>query len=429
MTNIPSLDSKKADIAVMGLGYVGLPLAIEFSKVRSVIGFDINDERVRELKLGIDKTLEVKEEDLHNSSICFSSKIDDIKKCKIYIVTVPTPINENNLPDLEPLQHASELIGSLLKKGDLVIYESTVYPGATEDFCGQILEKVSNLVLNKDFHLGYSPERVNPGDKNHKIPNIIKVTSGSTDKTAEKVDKLYASIIDAGTYKAGSIKVAEAAKVIENTQRDLNIALMNELSIIFDKLQIDTNEVINAAATKWNFLSFYPGLVGGHCIGVDPYYLTYRAQQVGYEPEIILAGRKLNDGMSVYIVQKFLQKLDKKNISKKQSNVLILGVSFKENCPDTRNSKVLDLVSTLDSNNLKIEVYDPWVEQGDLPPSPHINMISQPKKNFYDGIILAVAHNQFLDLGVQNIKDFAKKTHVFFDLKGVFSKEQSDFRL
>ena len=429
MTKISSLDSKKADIAVMGLGYVGLPLAIEFSKVRSVIGFDINDERVRELKLGIDKTLEVKEADLHNSSICFSSKIDDIKKCKIYIVTVPTPINENNLPDLEPLQHASELIGSFLKKGDLVIYESTVYPGATEDFCGQILEKVSNLVLNKDFHLGYSPERVNPGDKNHKIPNIIKVTSGSTDKTAEKADKLYVSIIDAGTYKAGSIKVAEAAKVIENTQRDLNIALMNELSIIFDKLQIDTNEVINAAATKWNFLSFYPGLVGGHCIGVDPYYLTYRAQQVGYEPEIILAGRKLNDGMSVYIAKKFLQKLDEKNISKNQSNVLILGVSFKENCPDIRNSKVLDLVSTLDSNNLKIEVFDPWVEQGDLPPSPHINMISQPKKNFYDGIILAVAHNQFLDLGVQNIKDFAKKTHVFFDLKGVFSKEQSDFRL
>ena len=429
MTNITPLDPEKADIAVMGLGYVGLPLAIEFSKVRSVIGFDINDERVHELKLGIDKTLEVKEVDLHNSSICFTSNIEDIIECKIYIVTVPTPIDENNLPDLEPLKHASELIGSILKEGDLVIYESTVYPGATEDFCGQILEKESNLVLNKDFHLGYSPERVNPGDKNHKIPNIVKVTSGSTDITAETVDKLYASIINAGTYKAGSIKVAEAAKVIENTQRDLNIALMNELSIIFDELQIDTNEVINAAATKWNFLTFHPGLVGGHCIGVDPYYLTYRAQQVGYEPEIILAGRKLNDGMSLYIVKKFLQKLDEKNISKKHSNVLILGVSFKENCPDTRNSKVLDLMSKLNSNNLKIEAFDPWVEQGDLPSSPHINMISQPKKNFYDGIILAVAHNQFLDLGVQNIKDFAKKTHVFFDLKGVFSKEQSDFRL
>ena len=423
------LEIEKAKIAVIGLGYVGLPLAIEFSRVRSVTGFDINVDRVNELKLGIDKTLEVEQEVLKNSSISFSSNVDDIKKCTIYIVTVPTPINKNKLPDLEPLKNASEQIGIILKKGDLVIYESTVYPGVTEEFCGQILEKVSNLVLNKDFYLGYSPERVNPGDKSHKIPDIVKVTSGSTKMTAEIVDELYGSIIDAGTYKASSIKVAEAAKVIENTQRDLNIALMNELSIIFNKLQIDTNEVISAASTKWNFLPFHPGLVGGHCIGVDPYYLTFIAQQAGYEPKIILGGRKLNDDMSSYIVKKFLEKFDEKKILIKRSNVLVMGISFKENCPDTRNSKVVDLVSELNANDFKVDVYDPWVNPDHFLASSNINLVTKPKKNFYDGIILAVAHTQFLDLGSQNIKDFAKKTHVFFDLKSIFSKEKSDFRL
>lgn len=426
-----SLDFDEAQIAVIGLGYVGLPLAVEFSKIRTVTGFDINKKRINELNQGIDKTLEVEQNEFVNLDIVFTDCISDIQKCKIFIITVPTPINENKLPDLEPLISATKSIARILKLGDLVIFESTVFPGATEDICGKLLEQESNLVLNKDFYLGYSPERVNPGDKDHKIPNITKVTSGSTQEIADIVDDLYSSIIFAGTFKAKSIKVAEAAKVIENTQRDLNIALMNELSLIFDILDIDTAEVLEAASTKWNFLSFSPGLVGGHCIGVDPYYLTFKAQEVGYQPEIILAGRKLNDEMSSYIAKKFIQKLIAKDINPKNSKILVMGISFKENCPDTRNSKVLDLVSELYSNEMHVHVLDPWVDSSHLPLDlvQDIDFINSPKDNYYDGIILAVGHNQFLDLGVDKIHNFAKENNVFFDLKSIFSSDQSDFRL
>ena len=342
MSLINALDYKNCKIAIVGLGYVGLPLAVEFSKIRAVMGFDINSERVSELNRGIDNTLEVDQDEFKNLDINFTDDIRDIKKCKIFIITVPTPIDAKKLPNLEPLISATKAISQILKKGDLVIYESTVFPGATEDICGPILEKESHLSLNQDFYLGYSPERVNPGDKAHKIPNIVKVTSGSTPDAAHIVDELYSSIVLAGTFLAKSIKVAEAAKVIENTQRDLNIALMNELSIIFEILKIDTKEVLEAASTKWNFLNFSPGLVGGHCIGVDPYYLTYKAQEVGYQPEIILAGRKLNDDMSLYIANKFATELDEQGIPIKNARILVMGITFKENCPDTRNSKVLD---------------------------------------------------------------------------------------
>ncbi|MDA9690421.1 nucleotide sugar dehydrogenase [Pseudomonadota bacterium] len=429
MSSINPLDYKSCKIAIVGLGYVGLPLAVEFSKIRAVTGFDIKSERVSELNQGIDNTLEVDQDEFKNLDINFTDDILDIKKCKIFIITVPTPINSKKLPNLEPLISATKAISQILKKGDLVIYESTVFPGATEEICGPILEKESQLSLNQDFYLGYSPERVNPGDKAHKIPNIVKVTSGSTPDAAHIVDELYSSIVHAGTFLAKSIKVAEAAKVIENTQRDLNIALMNELSLIFEILKIDTTEVLEAASTKWNFLNFSPGLVGGHCIGVDPYYLTYKAQEVGYQPEIILAGRKLNDDMSLYIANKFTTKLDEQGIPIKNARILVMGITFKENCPDTRNSKVLDLVLELKQHEMLVEVFDPWVQPGNFLPSSNVTLIENPKMNYYDGIILAVSHNQFIDLGIDKIKNYAKKKHIFFDLKSIFPINQSNFRL
>jgi UDP-N-acetyl-D-glucosamine/UDP-N-acetyl-D-galactosamine dehydrogenase len=429
MSLISPLDYEDSQIAVIGLGYVGLPLAVEFSKIRSVVGFDINSKRINELSRGNDTTLEIEKHEFKSLNIKFTDSISEIQESKIFIVTVPTPINEKKLPDLEPLIAATKSISGILKKGDLVIFESTVFPGATEDICGQLLEKESGLTLNQDFYLGYSPERINPGDKDHKVANIMKVTSGSTQEVANIVDKLYSSIVSAGTFQARSIKVAEAAKVIENTQRDLNIALMNELSIIFDILDIDTQEVIDAASTKWNFLNFSPGLVGGHCIGVDPYYLTYKAQEVGYQPEIILAGRKLNDEMGAYVAKKFSANLNSKKIPLKGCKILVMGISFKENCPDTRNSKVLDLVSELHSNDMDIDVLDPWVESNELLLSLSIKLVNKPKNNHYDGIILAVGHQQFLDLGIDKIKNFAKKKHIFFDIKSIFPLDKSDFRL
>jgi UDP-N-acetyl-D-glucosamine/UDP-N-acetyl-D-galactosamine dehydrogenase len=429
MSLINALDYKNCKIAIVGLGYVGLPLAVEFSKIRAVMGFDINSERVSELNQGIDNTLEVDQDEFKNLDINFTDDIRDIEKCKIFIITVPTPIDAKKLPNLEPLISATKAISQILKKGDLVIYESTVFPGATEDICGPILEKESHLSLNQDFYLGYSPERVNPGDKAHKIPNIVKVTAGSTPDAAHIVDELYSSIVLAGTFLAKSIKVAEAAKVIENTQRDLNIALMNELSIIFEILKIDTKEVLEAASTKWNFLNFSPGLVGGHCIGVDPYYLTYKAQEVGYQPEIILAGRKLNDDMSLYIANKFATKLDEQDIPIKNARILVMGITFKENCPDIRNSKVLDLVLELKQHEMLVEVFDPWVKPDHFLSSSGVTLIENLKMNYYDGIILAVSHNQFIHLGIDKIKNYAKKQHIFFDLKSIFPINQSNFRL
>lgn len=429
MSSINTMDYNDSQIAVIGLGYVGLPLAVEFSKIRSVFGFDINPDRIQQLKKGIDNTLEIKRDEFNDLNIKFTDNISDIKKCRIFIITVPTPINKKKLPDLSPLISATKSIGNILKVGDLVIFESTVFPGATEDICGQILEKESQLILNQDFYIGYSPERVNPGDKDHKIPNIMKVTSGSTAFISNIVDQLYASIIPAGTFKATSIRVAEAAKVIENTQRDLNIALMNELSVIFGMLDIETKDVLEAASTKWNFLNFSPGLVGGHCIGVDPYYLTFKAQEVGYQPEIILAGRKLNDQMSSYIAKKFSGNLKDKKITLRNSKILVMGISFKENCPDIRNSKVLDLVRELNDNEMIVDILDPWVESTNFLKSLNIRLIQKPRSNFYDGIILAVGHKQFKEMGVKNIKNFAKEKHVFFDIKSIFPSNQSDFRL
>jgi len=418
-----------AKIAVIGLGYVGLPLAIEFAKIRPVVGFDINSKRIIDLRQGIDITLEIEKDEFTNLDVNFTTELTDIQDCKIFIVTVPTPIDEKKLPNLQPLISATKLISSILKADDLVIYESTVYPGTTEDICGKILETESGLTINKDFYLGYSPERVNPGDKTHRIPNIIKVTSGSNAEAAEAVDGLYSSIVSAGTFKAKSIKVAEAAKVIENTQRDLNIALMNELSLIFELLDIETQDVLEAASTKWNFLNFSPGLVGGHCIGVDPYYLTYKAQQVGYEPEIILSGRRLNDGMSKYIAKKFIDKLDQENMHILEPKILIMGITFKENCPDTRNSKVLDIILELKDVGMNVEIFDPWVPADSLLSQNELTLIDQPKNDYYDGIILAVGHEKFLNMGAIEIKKFAKKKHIFFDLKSIFPPDQSDFRL
>ena len=419
----------QSKIAIIGLGYVGLPLAVEFGRKYDTIGFDINEARVAELNKGIDRTKEVTTEELTsaNKLLCTSSTVE-LAACDYYIVTVPTPIDQHRQPDLTPLIKASELLGRVISKDSIVIYESTVYPGATEEVCVPILEKVSGLTFNKDFYIGYSPERINPGDKTHRLPSILKVTSGSTDECAELVDNLYASIITAGTYKAASIKVAEAAKVIENTQRDVNIALINELSIIFNKLGIDTLDVLEAAGTKWNFLPFRPGLVGGHCIGVDPYYLTHKAQSIGHHPEMILAGRRLNDGMSSYVVSQLIKGMLKKRIQVDQANVLVLGFTFKENCPDLRNTKVIDIVNELDEYNVNVDVVDPLCLSSEAEEEYGIKLV-EAENGKYDAIILAVAHTEFKELGIEKIKQFGKGNHVIYDLKCVLPKDQVDMRL
>jgi UDP-N-acetyl-D-galactosamine dehydrogenase len=417
-------------IALIGLGYVGLPLAVEFGKKYLTVGFDVNETRLDQLRDGVDTTLELNKQELSASvNLSFTSSLADIADSNIYIVTVPTPINEHKQPDLDPLLRASESIGKVLKKGDIVIFESTVYPGATEEECVPVLERMSGFVFNKDFFVGYSPERVNPGDKEHRVTNILKVTAGSTPKVAEKVDQLYASIISAGTYKVSSIKVAEAAKVIENTQRDVNIGLINELSLIFSELGIDTEEVLKAAGTKWNFLPFRPGLVGGHCIGVDPYYLTHKAQSIGYDPEIILAGRRLNDAMGSYVANRLIKAMLKKRIQVKGSKVLLLGLTFKENCPDIRNSKVIDVVAELEQYGVDVECYDPWVNSALVKSTYGIDIIDAPSLNRYDGIILAVAHDQFKTIGATKIREFGKAAHILYDLKYVLSADEVDLRL
>tara|TARA_B110000008_G_scaffold266106_1_gene291955 strand:- start:30661 stop:31935 length:1275 start_codon:yes stop_codon:yes gene_type:complete len=417
-------------IAIIGLGYVGLPLATEFGKKRLVIGFDINNNRVSELKKGNDTTLEVTAQELNNAiHLVFTNQIKDIKDCEIYIVTVPTPIDYDNKPDLSALKQSSEMLGAILKKNDIVIYESTVYPGATEEVCVPILEKKSGLNFNKDFFCGYSPERINPGIKEQKLTNIKKVTSGSTYEIADIVDELYRQIITAGTHKAESIKVAEAAKVIENTQRDINIALINELSQIFNRLGIDTESVLNAAATKWNFVPFVPGLVGGHCIGVDPYYLTHKAMEVGYSPNIILAGRKLNDSMGSYVAFQLTELMTKKGISIVNANILIMGLTFKENCPDLRNSRVVDVIKKLESFECKIDVYDPWVNKEEARKEYGITPIDIITSAKYDAILIAVAHNQFKKLSFAEIRAFGAKNHVLYDLKYVLKANEVDGRL
>ena len=424
------LDINNIKIAVIGLGYVGLPLAVEFGKHLPVVGFDINASRIEALCAGTDHTLEVSDEELTQAShLNYSSDIQALKDSNFFIVTVPTPIDDYKQPDLTPLIKASEAIGSLLKKDDIVVYESTVYPGATEEVCIPVLEKVSGLTFNQDFYAGYSPERINPGDKEHRVTNILKVTAGSTPEVADFVDEVYNLIITAGTHKAASIKVAEAAKVIENTQRDVNIALINELAVIFNKMGIDTQAVLEAAGTKWNFLPFRPGLVGGHCIGVDPYYLTHKAQAIGYNPEIILAGRRLNDSMGEYVVTQLVKTMIKKRIQVEGAKVLVLGLSFKENCPDVRNTKVIDIVHELEEYNIEVDVYDPWVDKAEAEREYNVTPISKPAVNNYDGIILAVAHNEFVELGVDQIRAFGKNEHVLYDLKYIFTKEDTDIRL
>ncbi len=417
-------------LAVIGLGYVGLPLAVEFGKKRPVVGFDIHQGRIEALKQGHDSTLEVDDEELASAKhLSYSHNLDDLKACNVFIVTVPTPIDEHKKPDLTPLVKASETIGKVLKKGDIVIYESTVYPGATEEDCVPVLEKVSGLKFNQDFFAGYSPERINPGDKEHRVTTIRKVTSGSTPEIAEVVDKLYNEIITVGTHKASSIKVAEAAKVIENTQRDLNIALINELALIFNKMDIDTEAVLLAAGTKWNFLPFRPGLVGGHCIGVDPYYLTHKAQSIGYHPEIILAGRRLNDSMGEYVSSQLVKSLLKKRIQVDGAKILLLGLTFKENCPDLRNTKVVDIIKELKEYNIEVDVYDPWIDPKEAEHEYGITPITSLENGKYDGVILAVAHKQFKEMGIDAIRKLGKPAHVVYDLKYLFAPEQTDLRL
>jgi UDP-N-acetyl-D-galactosamine dehydrogenase len=423
-------DLKDIKIAVIGLGYVGLPLAVEFGKKYQTLGFDINQARISELNNGSDSTLEVSDEELAaTTNLSYSCQPEDLRSANVYIVTVPTPIDQHKQPDLTPLIKASEMLGKIVSKDDIIIYESTVYPGATEEACIPVVEKVSGLVFNKDFYAGYSPERINPGDKEHRVTNILKVTSGSTPEIATIVDDLYRSIITAGTHKASSIKVAEAAKVIENTQRDVNIALINELSIIFNKLGIDTLEVLEAAGTKWNFLPFRPGLVGGHCIGVDPYYLTHKAQIVGYHPEMILAGRRLNDGMGAYVVSQLVKNMLHKRIQVEGANVLIMGLTFKENCPDLRNTKIIDIVSELKEYNINVDITDPWCSSEQAEHEYNLTLTEKPETGKYDAIILAVAHHEFKVMGVEEIRKLGKSEHVLYDLKYILPKESVDMRL
>lgn len=417
-------------IAIIGLGYVGLPLAVEFGKKVPVTGFDIHQKRIDELKAGQDHTLEVLPEELTQATqLTYTAQLEDLKDCNFFIVTVPTPIDDFKQPDLTPLIKASTSIGQVLKKGDIVVYESTVYPGATEEACIPVLEQVSGLKFNQDFFAGYSPERINPGDKQHRVTNILKITSGSTPQVAEFVDQVYNLVIEAGTHKAPSIKVAEAAKVIENTQRDVNIALINELALIFNKMGIDTEDVLKAAGTKWNFLPFRPGLVGGHCIGVDPYYLTHKAQSIGYHPEIILAGRRLNDAMGAYVVTQLVKQMIRKKIQVEGSKVLVLGLSFKENCPDIRNTKIIDIINELKEYQIEVDIYDPWVDISEAQHEYNVTPIKTLQDSIYDGVILAVAHEEFKVMGADKIRKLGKANHVLYDLKYVLDQSEVDIRL
>lgn len=425
------MDLSQKTLAIIGLGYVGLPLAVEFGKRRAAIGFDINPRRVAELESGEDHTLECTRAELQEAKhLRYSCDPAELKKAQVFIVTVPTPVDQANRPDMTPLVKASETVGKALKKGDVVIYESTVYPGATEEVCVPVLERASGMKFNVDFFCGYSPERINPGDKEHRLPTIRKVTSGSTPEVADGVDALYAQVVTAGTHKASSIKVAEAAKVIENTQRDVNIALMNELSLIFHRLGIDTLEVLQAAGTKWNFLPFRPGLVGGHCIGVDPYYLTHKAQEVGYHPEVILAGRRINDNMSRHVADETVKLMLRKGLPVLGSKVLVLGLTFKENCPDVRNTKVVDIVRTLQGYNTQVDVYDPWIDIAEAEHEYGLKCMTQvPATGQYAAIVLAVGHKQFVELGERGIKAFGTKGAVLFDVKSVLPLGAADGRL
>ncbi|MFO1469123.1 MAG: Vi polysaccharide biosynthesis UDP-N-acetylglucosamine C-6 dehydrogenase TviB [Steroidobacteraceae bacterium] len=420
----------KTTIGVIGLGYVGLPLAVEFGKKYRTVGFDINVQRIRQLSAGQDITLEASRAELKSAKkLRYAHRLADLKRCKVFIVTVPTPIDEYKRPDLTPLVKASETVGKVLKKGDVVVYESTVYPGCTEEICVPVLEKFSGLRFNKDFFCGYSPERINPGDKQHRLPTIRKVTSGSTPRIADFVDALYASIVTAGTHQASSIRVAEAAKVIENTQRDVNIALINELALIFNRMGIDTEEVLEAAGTKWNFLPFRPGLVGGHCIGVDPYYLTHKATEIGYHPEMILAGRRINDTMGAYVAQQVIRLMTERRLLVADSRILVMGLTFKENCPDLRNSKVIDIINELKRFDARVEVFDPWVDAEGAKHEYGVRPIKTPKPGTYDAIVLAVPHDEIRKMGIRGIRRLAKKVHVVYDVKYMFAQDQTDGRL
>lgn len=424
------LDTSAPLLAIIGLGYVGLPLAVEFGKRRPVIGFDIRDDRIKELRTGKDHTREVEPDELAAAQhLVFTSDPQDLREARIFIVTVPTPVDDHKRPDLTPLLKASETVGRALKRGDIVIYESTVYPGATEEDCVPVLERVSGLTFNKDFFCGYSPERINPGDKAHRLTTITKVTSGSTPETAETVDRLYSSIVSAGTHKAESIRVAEAAKVIENTQRDLNIALVNELAIIFNRMGIDTESVLKAAGTKWNFLPFRPGLVGGHCIGVDPYYLTHKAEALGYHPQVILAGRRINDGMGAFVAGQMVKAMLRRRIQVDGAQVLVLGLTFKENCPDLRNTRVVDVVAELRDYGVAVDVHDPWADPAEARHEYGLDVIAKPEAGTYDGIILAVAHDEFRKAGAAAIRTYGRPEHVLYDLKHIFASDAGDLRL
>ena len=428
-TRDTSLARDEIKVAIIGLGYVGLPLAVEFSHHYPTIGFDINARRISELQQGNDRTCEVDSEQLKASKLYCSDQISELADCTVYIITVPTPIDQNKNPDLTPLCSATHAVGTVLAAGDYVIYESTVYPGATEETCVPVLEQVSGLVFNRDFFVGYSPERINPGDKEHRVTSILKVTSGSTEQAAEFVDQLYRTVIPAGTHKASSIRVAEAAKVIENTQRDVNIALINELALLFNKMNIDTLEVLEAAGTKWNFLPFRPGLVGGHCIGVDPYYLTHKAQAIGFHPRIILAGREINDGMGAYVAETVVKLMTRQRIAVVDSRILILGLAFKENCPDLRNTRVTDIIEELKSYHARVDLYDPWVDQEEAQQEYGLELIQNPDSNIYDAIIIAVPHQEFRDMSARTLRAFGKDNCILYDVKSILPRSEVDARL
>ena len=426
MANLP----QEIRIAVIGLGYVGLPLAAEFSRHYPTTGFDVNPERISQLRNGFDSTREINGDELRDRPLLsLTYDQNDLSDANVYVVTVPTPVNEQKQPVLKPLESACKLIANVLEEGNVVIFESTVYPGATEEVCVPILESNTQLTCNQQFFVGYSPERINPGDKNHRLTSIVKVTAGSTPEAATFIDQLYSSIVSAGTHLASSIKVAEAAKVIENTQRDLNIALINELALIFNRLGVDTHEVLQAAGTKWNFLDFKPGLVGGHCISVDPYYLTYKAQEIGYHPQVILSGRQINDGMGTYIGEQVVKLLTRRKIHVVGATILILGLTFKENCPDIRNTRVIDIIDSLQEYHASVDVYDPWVDRSEATGEFDVSLVSSPEQAKYDAIVLAVGHQEFIDLGIEAIRKFGKDPHVVFDVKGVFPRESVDRRL
>lgn len=424
------LKVEDAKIGIIGLGYVGLPLAVEFGKLLPTMGFDINSSRIAELRSGRDNTLELDSIELSSSlNLCFSDQLENLKTCNVYIVTVPTPIDRYKRPDLTPLESASRMLGEVISRNDVAIFESTVYPGATEEVCVPIMESVSGLTYNSDFYVGYSPERINPGDKKHRVSSILKITSGSTPETADFVDELYNKIITAGTHRTSSIRVAEAAKAIENTQRDVNIALVNELALIFNRLDIDTMEVLEAAGSKWNFLPFRPGLVGGHCIGIDPYYLTHKAQEIGYHPEVILAGRRINDSMGLYVAGQLLKTMNKARLQIRDARVLVMGFAFKEDCPDLRNTRVIDVVDELKLSNIIVEVYDPWVDHAEAKHEYGVKLVDEPEAGSYDAIILTVAHQQFRDLGFEKIRAFGKTKCVLYDVKNVLPSDKMDGRL